>query len=135
MNVFGSMMTALALQASAPSVHSRSAIALPETVREFLILADTLATMGKQDPVSHLVDIMRLAVQNAAMAYRAALAESAARGDPPAGCPPPQGQAQLALGDLIDDFRAFPESNRDMPVTTAFALVMTLRYPCETTQK
>jgi hypothetical protein len=135
MNVFGSIMTALALQAPAPSIHSRSAIALPETVREFLILADTLATMGEQGPASPPADIMRLAVQDAAMAYRAALAESAARGDPPAGCPPPPGQAQLALGDLIDDFRSFPEPNRDMPVTTAFALVMTLRYPCEATQK
>lgn len=135
MNVFGSIMTALALQASAPSMHSGSAMALPETVREFLILADTLATMGEQGPASPPAVVMRLAVQEAAIAYRAALAESATRGDPPSGCPPPQGQAQLSLGDLIADFRAFPEPNRDMPVTTAFALVMTLRYPCEATQK
>lgn len=129
------MMTALALQASAPSVQSASAIFPPETVREFLVAADVLAAMGEQGPGSSQAEVMRLAVQDAAMAYRAALAESAARGDPPAGCPPPPGQAQLSLANLIDNFRAFPEPNRAMPVTTAFALVMTLRYPCEAKQK
>lgn len=129
------MMTALALLASAPSVQSGSTIVPPETVREFLVAADALAAMGEQGAGSSQAEVMRVAVQDAAMAYRAALAESAARDDPPAGCPPPPGRAQLSLANLIDDFRAFPEPNRDMPVTTAFALVMTLRYPCEAKQK
>ncbi len=80
-------------------------------------------------------DALRLSVQDAAMAYRAALAEAAQRGEAQRGCPPPPGQAQLSLGDLIGDFQAFPDTHRDMPVATAFALVMTLRYPCETARK
>lgn len=74
-------------------------------------------------------------VQDAARAYRAALAESASRGEVPPSCPPPPGQAQLTIPDLVADFQAFPDANRDMPVTTAFALVMTLRYPCAAAPK
>lgn len=64
------------------------------------------------------------------MAYRAALALAAERGEKPSSCPPPPGQAQLSLGDMMGFFRAFPQANRTMPLPTAFALVMTLRFPC-----
>lgn len=124
------LMTALALQAPAPSSQAAPAIAPPETVREFLVMADALMALGEAATSSPQADAMRLSVQNAAMAYRAALAEAAQRGEPPWSCPPPPGQAQLSIGDMIGDFQAFPEANRAMPVATAFALVMTLRYPC-----
>lgn len=128
------LMTALALQAPAPSSQSAPAVAPPETVREFLAAADALVALGEGAAASPQADAIRLSVQNAAMAYRAALAEAAQRGEAQRGCPPPPGQAQLSLGDLIGDFQAFPEANRDMPVATAFALVMTLRYPCPVAQ-
>lgn len=128
------LMTALALQAPAPSSQAAPAVTPPETVREFLSAADALAALGEGAATSAQADAIRLSVQNAAMAYRAALAEAALRGDAQRGCPPPPGQAQLSLGDLIGDFQAFPQANRDMPVATAFALVMTLRYPCPTAQ-
>jgi len=128
-------MTALALQAPAPSLQAAQTIAPPETVRELLAAADALAALGEGAANSPQADAIRLSVQNAAMAYRAALAEAAQRGEAQRGCPPPPGQAQLSLGDLIGDFQAFPQANRDMPVATAFALVMTLRYPCTETQK
>lgn len=119
----------LALQAAAPV----AVPAPPETVAEFLVQADALAAMGGDAVVaSPQVDAVRTAVQQAAMAYRASLAEAAKRGAPPASCPPPPGQAQLSLHDITGYFRAFPKANRPMPLATAFALVMTLRFPCPT---
>lgn len=117
----------LALQAAAPV----AVPAPPETVAEFLLQADALAEMGNDAAVaSPQADAIRTAIQQAALAYRASLAEAAQRGAPPASCPPPPGQAQLTLGDMTDYFRAFPQANRPMPLATAFALVMTLRFPC-----
>ena len=124
-------MTALALQAPAPSLHP--ATPSIETVREFLVAAEALMAKGADGVATPEADAVRQAVQDAAKAYRAALAESASRGEAAPSCPPPPGQAQLT--DLIGDFQAFPDANRDMPVTTAFALVMTLRYPCAAAQK
>lgn len=115
----------LALQAAAPV----AVPAPPETVAEFLAQADGLAGANSAEPTPQ-VDAIRTALQDAARAYRASLAEAAQRGEPPPSCPPPPGQAQLSLGEVIGDFRAFPETHRDMPLVTAFALVMTLRYPC-----
>lgn len=135
MGIAFTLMTALVLQASAPSSQAAPAIAPPETVREFLAAADALVALGEGAAASPQADALRLSVQDAAIAYRAALAESAQRGEAQRGCPPPPGQAQLSLGDLIGDFQAFPDAHRDMPVATAFALVMTLRYPCETARK
>lgn len=118
----------LALQAAAPD----AVPAPPETVAEFLAQADALLAMeGDAAMVSPQADAVRGAIQQAAMAYRASLAEAQLRGERPASCPPPPGQAQLSLSDITDYFRAFPNANRPMPVTTAFALVMTLRFPCE----
>lgn len=117
----------LATQAAAPV----AVPAPPETVAEFLAQADALiATGGDAAVTSPQADAIRTAIQQAAMAYRASLAEAAQRGSPPASCPPPPGQAQLSLGDITGYFRAFPEANRPMPLATAFALVMTLRFPC-----
>lgn len=86
---------------------------------------------GEAGVASPEAEAVRQAVQNAAKAYRAALAESASRNEAPPSCPPPPGQAQLTIPDLIGDFQAFPDAHRDMPLPTAFALVMTLRYPCK----
>ena len=117
----------LATQAAAPIAVPPA----PETVSEFLQQADALVAMGGEAAVaSPQADVIRSAVQQAAVAYRASLAEATQRGDPPPSCPPPPGQAQLSLGDLVGLFRAFPEANRSMPLTTAFALVMTLQFPC-----
>lgn len=117
----------LALQAAAPV----AVPAPPETVAEFLLQADALAEIGNDAAVaSPQADAIRTAIQQAALAYRASLAEAAQRGAPPASCPPPPGQAQLTLGDMTGYFRAFPQANRPMPLATAFALVMTLRFPC-----
>lgn len=117
----------LALQAAAPVVVQ----APPETVAEFVARADALlATEGSAAIAPSEADAVRSAIQQAAMAYRASLAEAAERGEPPASCPPPPGQAQLSLNDITGDFRAFPQASRAMPLVTAFALVMTLRYPC-----
>ncbi len=129
MNALSIFVTALALQASAPS--SQPAPEALETVRAFLQTAEALMAKGEAGVVSPEADAVRQAVQDAARAYRAALQESASRGEPPPSCPPPAGQAQLTIPDLIGDFQAFPESHRDMPLPTAFALVMTLRYPCK----
>lgn len=119
----------LAVQAAAPV---SSGPPPPETVAEFLTQADALtATSDSAAAASAQADAVRIALQQAAMAYRGSLAEAAQRGDKPPSCPPPQGQAQLSLADMIGYFRAFPQANRDMPLVTAFALVMTLRYPCE----
>lgn len=126
-------MTALALQAPAPSLHP--ATPSIETVRDFLTAAEALMAKGADGVRTPEADAVRQAVQDAARAYRAALAESASRGEAAPSCPPPPGQAQLTIPDLIGDFQAFPDANRDMPVTTAFALVMTLRYPCVAAQK
>lgn len=117
----------LATQAAAPV----AVPAPPETVAEFLTQADALIAIGGDAAVaSPQADTIRSALQQAGMAYRASLAESAQRGEPPSSCPPPPGQAQLSLGDITGYFRAFPQANRDMPLETAFALVMTLLYPC-----
>lgn len=130
--MFGLLMTTtlpalLATQAAAPV----AVPAPPETVAEFLAQADALmATGGDSAASAPQADAIRSAIQQAAMAYRAVLAESVQRGVPPTSCPPPPGQAQLSLSDIAGDFRAFPEVNRAMPVTQAFALVMTLRFPC-----
>lgn len=119
----------LATQATAPV----AVPAPPETVAEFLAQADALLAAGNDAAAtSPQADAIRSALQQAAMAYRASLAEAIQRGAPPASCPPPPGQAQLSLGDITELFRAFPDANRPMPVTTAFALVMTLRFPCPT---
>ncbi len=118
----------LATQAAAPVVVP----APPETVAEFLIRADALVAIGGDEAVaSPQADSIRSALQQAGMAYRASLAEAAQRGERPPGCPPPPGQAQLSLGDITSYFRAFPQAHREMPLVTAFALVMTLRYPCK----
>lgn len=122
-------MAALALQVPAPS--SQPATASLETVRAFLATAEALMAKGEAGATSSEADAVRQAVQDAARAYRAALAESASRNEPPPSCPPPPGQAQLTISDLVGDFRAFPETHRDMALGTAFALVMTLRYPCK----
>ncbi len=117
----------LATQAAAPV----AVPAPPETVAEFLTQADALIAIGGDAAVSSpQADTIRSALQQAGMAYRASLAESAQRGETPPSCPPPPGQAQLSLGDITGYFRAFPKANRDMPLVTAFALVMTLLYPC-----
>lgn len=118
----------LATQAAAPDV----VLAPPETVAEFLIQADALIAIGGDEAVSSpQADTIRGALQQAGMAYRASLAEAAQRGEKPPSCPPPPGQAQLSLGDMTGYFRAFPQAHREMPLVTAFALVMTLRYPCK----
>lgn len=88
-------------------------------------------TLGEAGTGSPEADAVRLAVQDAAKAYRAALIESAGRGETPPSCPPPPGQAQLSITELIGDLQAFPDAHRDMPLPTAFALIMTLRYPCK----
>ncbi|MFC3307884.1 hypothetical protein [Blastomonas aquatica] len=120
----------LAFQAAAPV----AVPAPPETVAEFLLQAEALAEMGNDAAaVSPEADAIRTAIQQAALAYRASLAEAAQRGAPPASCPPSPGQAQLTLGDITGYFRAFPQVNRPMPLATAFALVMTLRFPCAKT--
>lgn len=127
----------LATQAAAPvAVPGEPAVAVPETpvpetVAEFLAQADALLAEGG-DGAKALpkADAVRIAIQQAAMAYRASLAETAQRRAPPTSCPPPSGQASLSLGDITDDFRAFPPANQSMPLATAFALVMTLRFPC-----
>lgn len=117
----------LATQAAAPV----AVPAPPETVAEFLTQADALIAIGGDAAVaSPQADTIRSALQQAGMAYRASLAESAQRRETPPSCPPPPGQAQLSLGDITGYFRAFPQANRDMPLETAFALVMTLLYPC-----
>ncbi|MDK2757123.1 MAG: hypothetical protein KYX66_10335 [Blastomonas fulva] len=119
----------LATQAAVPV----AVPAPPETVAEFLAQADALLAAGNDAAAtSPQADTIRSALQQAAMAYRASLTEAVQRGAPPASCPPPPGQAQLSLGDITELFRAFPDANRPMPVTTAFALVMTLRFPCPT---
>ena len=118
-------MTALALQAPAP-------LPVPDTVRDFLTAAEALMAQGEAGVNTPEADAVRLAIQQSASAYRAALAESASRGEKAASCPPAPGQAQITVPTLIDAFRAFPEPHRDMPLATAFALVMTLRYPCKT---
>ena len=118
----------LATQAAAPVVVP----APPETVAQFLEQAEALVAIGGEEAVSSpQADTIRSALQQAGMAYRASLAEAAQRGEKPSSCPPPPGQAQLSLGDMTGYFRAFPQANRDMPLDTAFALVMTLRYPCK----
>lgn len=122
------LMAALALQAPAPQ--SQPANAPPDTVREFLLAAEALMAKGAEGMGTPEGEAVRQAVQDAARAYRAALAESASRNEAPSSCPPPAGQAQLTIPALIGDFQAFPDANRDMPVAMAFALVMTLRYPC-----
>jgi hypothetical protein len=117
----------LATQAAAPVVVS----APPETVADFLAQADALVAMGSDAAAtSPQGEAIRTGIQQAALAYRASLAQAAERGDPPPSCPPPPGQAQLSLGDLIGLFTAFPQANRSMPLATAFALVMTLQFPC-----
>ena len=122
----------LALQAAAPVAVQ----APPETVAEFLARADALLALdGDAAAVSPEADAVRGAIIQAAMAYRASLAEAVGRGEPPSSCPPPPGHAQLSLADITDYFRAFPEAHRPMPVTTAFALVMTLRFPCAKASK
>lgn len=104
----------------------------PATVEEFLVQADALVAVGGEAAVnSPQADVIREAMMQAAMAYRASLAQAAQRGERPSSCPPPPGQAQLSLGDMMGFFRAFPQANRSMPLPTAFALVMTLRFPCE----
>ena len=118
----------LATQAAAPVVVP----APPETVAEFLIQADALVAIGGDEAVaSPQADTIRSTLQQAGMAYRASLAEASQRGERPPSCPPPPGQAQLSLGDITGYFRAFPQAHREMPLVTAFALVMTLRYPCK----
>lgn len=117
------LLASAAAQAAAPTA--------PATVAEFLAQADALVARGGDvAAVSPEADAIRIAIQDAAMAYRASLALSAQRGEKPTSCPPPPGQAQLSLADMMDYFRAFPQANRAMPLTTAFALVMTLRFPC-----
>lgn len=123
----------LATQAAAPVAvpAAPAAVAVPETVAEFLAQADALlAEDGDRAEALPKADAVRIAIQQAAMAYRASLAETAQRGAPPTSCPPPSGQALLSLGEITADFRAFPQANRPMPLATAFALVMTLRFPC-----
>ncbi len=123
----GLTMVLLAAQA-APSP---ALPAPPDTVAEFLRQVDDLVAIGGDAAVSSpQADVIRAALQASALAYRASLAEAAARGEAPPSCPPPPGQAQLSLGDITGYLRAFPEVNRAMPLETAFALVMTLRYPC-----
>lgn len=130
--MFGLLMTTmlpalLATQAAAPV----AVPAPPETVAEFLVEADALMAMSdKAAATAPQADAIRFAIQQAAMAYRSLLADTVQRGAPPTSCPPPAGQAQLSLSDIAGDFRAFPLANREMPVTQAFALVMTLRFPC-----
>lgn len=115
----------------APPAAPATEIPVPETVAEFLVQADALIAVGDDQAArSPQADAIRIAIQQAAMAYRASLAEAAQRGVTPASCPPPPGQAQLSLDEITDDFRAFPQANRPMPLPAAFALVMTLRYPC-----
>ncbi|WP_017670950.1 hypothetical protein [Blastomonas sp. AAP53] len=118
----------LATQAAAPFAFQTT----PHTVAEFLAQADALLLSGHETAGSTAqADAIRSAIQQAAMAYRSSLAEAALRGEPAASCPPPPGQAQLSLADISDDLRAFPQAHRSMPLDTAFALVMTLRYPCQ----
>ena len=120
------MMALATSQAAAPS----GPATLPlETVVEFLVEADALIALDVRASVSPRANAIRAAIQQAASAYRAALAEAQARGELPFSCPSPAGQTQLSLGDLISDLRAFPQANREMPVFTAFALVMTLCFP------
>jgi len=120
------MMALATSQAAAPSGPATPPL---ETIVEFLVEADALNALGDRASASPGADAIRAAIQQPASAYRAALAEAQARGEPPFNCPPPAGQAQLSPGDLISDFKAFPQANREMPVVTAFALVMTLRFP------
>ncbi len=122
----------LATQAAAPvAVPVAPAAPVPETVAEFLQIADALiANDGDTAVTSSQADAIRTAIQQAGMAYRATLAETAKRGAPPTSCPPPSGQASMSLADIVGDFRAFPEANRSMPLPAAFALVMTLGFPC-----
>lgn len=125
------MMTVLPALLAAQAAAPVAVPAPPETVAEFLQQADALIAIGGDAAVSSpQADAIRTAIQQAAMAYRASLAQAAERGTPPPSCPPPPGQAQLSLGDITDYFRAFPPANRPMPLATAFALVMTLRFPC-----
>ena len=120
-------MMALAIsQAAAPSGPATPPL---ETIVEFLVEADALIALGDRASASPRANAIRAAIQQRALAYRAALAEAQARGDPPFSCSPPAGQTQPSLGDLISDFRVFPQANLSMPVVTAFALVMTLRFP------
>ena len=121
------MMAHATPQAAAPSGPATPPL---ETVVEFLVDADALIALGDCASASPGADALHAAIQQPASAYRAALAEAQARGKPPFSCPPPAGQTQLSLGDLISDLRAFPQANREMPVVTAFALVMTLRFAC-----
>ena len=72
-------MTALALQAPAPSLHP--ATPSIETVRDFLTAAEALMAKGADGVRTPEADAVRQAVQDAARAYRAALAESASRGE------------------------------------------------------
>ncbi|WP_373486739.1 hypothetical protein [Blastomonas sp.] len=115
---------------SAALLAAQSVSAPPETVAAFLIQAEAVISQS-QDTTPDKVDAVRSAIQQAALAYRAALAEANARGEPPTSCPPPPGEAQLSLSDMIEDFRTFPQANRAMPLDAAFAFVMTLRYPCQ----
>lgn len=118
----------IAVQAAAPAAQGPVP---PETVADFLAQSQALVERGGEAAfTSPEADAIRSAIQQAAMAYRASLAQAVQRGDQPSSCPPPPGQAQLSLGDLTGLFTAFPQANRAMPLTTAFALVMTLRFPC-----
>ncbi|WP_288015900.1 hypothetical protein [Blastomonas sp.] len=75
----------LATQAAAPV----AVPAPPETVAEFLAQADALLAAGNDAAAkSPQADAIRSALQQAAMAYRASLAEAVQRGAPPASCPP-----------------------------------------------
>ena len=121
------MMAHATPQAAAPSGPATPPL---ETIAEFLVEADALIALDVRASVSPRANTIRAAIQQPASAYRAALAEPQARGEPPFNCPPPAGQAQLSPGDLISDFKAFPQANREMPVFTAFALAMTLRFAC-----
>ncbi|MDM7955381.1 hypothetical protein [Blastomonas sp.] len=125
------LATLAAAPVAVPVPAPAQAAPVPETVEQFLEQADALVRIGDEASASSPeADAIRIAIQQAATAYRASLAEAEQRGAPPASCPPPPGQAQLSLGDIAADFRAFPPANRPMPLETAFALVMTLRFPC-----
>lgn len=101
------------------------------TVAEFLSKADALKAKGILAIGSADIALLRNEIKTASDVYRARIDADVAAGRKPGSCPPPRGTAKLSADDLINDFRTIPAAKRSqLSVNTAFAALMTRRYPC-----